>query len=222
MQNRLIYEYPDKPIQQYYFLPLTLFIISYYYFLIQVYVVEIVMPKTIHNSQDILTIEYRYPAIYVQNQMLIYQIIGAVEIVFTTIFMRFVEKVNKIRHNLHGRHKFDATKLDRVLIIPSISQDINKLYFFDLGAYSRLEGTWSSRRGGVQVHDTLLEAKRWCSQTGNCFGIFIRTVDPTGAFLSMEFPVLLSHGTDNFIYKKEQILGIILSISFWYLYANNI
>ena len=99
------------------------------------------------------------------------------------------------------------------------------LHFFNTDAYVQLEGKWVSKyeQGKAKGHFTLLDAKRWCTQIGNCFGIFTNTYDPTGVAVSIEFPVLLDHwnGNEYFIHKKEQIIGII-QISLCLLSKNTI
>ena len=91
--------------------------------------------------------------------------------------------------------------------------------FLNSGAYVQLKETWSSEQGGTTSHLTILDAKRWCSQIGNCFGTRTNHFDPTGELIgavSMEFPVLLRYevGMEHNIHKKEQIIGIILSMFF--------
>lgn len=75
-----------------------------------------------------------------------------------------------------------------------------------LDVYVRLEGNWNvdfGTSGSLQYHSSLNMAKRYCTNTENCFGI--REI--SGDVLSIEFPVQLRQQGVWYIHKKANISG---------------
>ena len=83
--------------------------------------------------------------------------------------------------------------------------------YFVLDVYAKLEGTWEVFSGSEQTHSSQSAAKRFCSNSPNCFGI---KVDFGSARpYSIEFPIELRPKGKSYIHKKENILGnFLLSI----------
>ena len=135
--------------------------------------------------------------IIVQDTTIQYQVLGVGVIVF------MIKRTKRARKVISSFYKNGFEKVKYQIIANCKHLLVCYLLFLDV--YVKLEGRWDFESGSSKIHSSLKMAKRFCSNTANCFGL---SVYPGYVIYSIDFPIeLRQHGYAYNIHKKENILG---------------